>query len=256
MRELVMKSENYRELLEEYLEGDEVAEQELFSQYDRDLPVSPDLWTAIEQQIPPVASSSANWWLRIAAGLVLTIGFLSLFLLGRSEADTIAALTLPRQPVAVIQERPIAPKPGKRIRRIKKPIYVDNPGVFSTELAFDIDERETAKHIEQTENLLRSIRNFSITDTDEEIDVTYDKALSRRLLIENVVLRRDAEMKAKFPTKTLLSDIEPLLLDISNLPDHAKPEEVRAIKERVQKTEIVAALLDYQAPGRDRGNNR
>jgi hypothetical protein len=64
-------------------------------------------------------------------------------------------------------------------------------------------------------------------------------------------------MKAKFPTKTLLSDIEPLLIDISNLPDHAKPEEVRAIKERVQKTEIVAALLDYQAPGRDRGpNNR
>ena len=66
------------------------------------------------------------------------------------------------------------------------------------------------------------------------------------MLIENVVLRRDAEMKAKFPTKTLLSDLEPLLIDISNLPDRAKPEEVRAIKERLQKTEIVAALMDYR----------
>lgn len=254
-----MKSESYKELLEEYLEGDPDAEQELFVRYDRDLPVPDKLWASIEQDILPVGASSANWWLRIAAGLVLTIGFLSLFLPGRRKDDTIAALTLPHQPAVIIQERPIAAKTGKRIRRIEKPIVVkDNPDVVSTDLGtFDLDERETAKHIEQTENLLRSIRNFPITDTDEEIDVTYDKALSRRLLIENVVLRRDAEMKAKFPTKTLLSDIEPLLLDISNLPDHAKPEEVRAIKERVQKTEIVAALLDYQAPGRDRGpNNR
>ena len=69
----------------------------------------------------------------------------------------------------------------------------------------------------------------------------------------NVVLRREAEMKAKFPTKTLLADLEPLLIDIANLPDHARPEEVRAIKERVDKTEIVAALIEH----RDRGmNNR
>jgi hypothetical protein len=79
--------------------------------------------------------------------------------------------------------------------------------------------------------------------------VSYDKALSRRLLIENVVLRRDAEMKAKFPTKTLLADLEPLLIDIANLPDRAKAEDLRAIKERVKKTEIVAALVDYQDRG-------
>jgi hypothetical protein len=41
------------------------------------------------------------------------------------------------------------------------------------------------------------------------------------------------------------------LIDIANLPDHARPEDVRAIKERVNKTEIVAALIDY----RDRGTN-
>jgi hypothetical protein len=36
------------------------------------------------------------------------------------------------------------------------------------------------------------------------------------------------------------------LIDIANLPDQARPEDVRVIKERVQRTEIVAALLDYQ----------
>ena len=120
--------------------------------------------------------------------------------------------------------------------------------MLSTDFGYqDIDDRDTAKHLEQTQNLLRSIRNVSLGDNnDQEIDVTYDKALSRRLLNENIVLRRDAEMKAKFPAKSLLSDLEPFLIDIANLPDHAKPNEVRIIKERVQRTEIVAALIGYE----------
>lgn len=253
-----MKYKVDQELLEEYLDGDRSAEEELYARYDRDLPVSANLWAGIEERIVPVERTSFGWWMRIAAVLILTIGLGSVYLLSQKN-ETITAVKLPAPTRAVIQERPGPVKQRQGIRQIKKPIIadksrVDNPGVISADLGYvDIDERDTAKHIEQTENLLRSIRNFPVSDSDEEIDVTYDKALSRRLLIENVVLRRDAEMKAKFPTKTLLADLEPFLIDISNLPDHAKPEEVRAIKERVQKTEIVAALLDYQ----DRGpNNR
>jgi putative zinc finger protein len=141
--------------------------------------------------------------------------------------------------------------------RVKRKVIphakLNQSDVLSSDLGYlDIYERDTARHIEQTQNLLRSIRNVSLSDGDEEIDVTYDKALSRRLLNENVVLRRDAEMKAKFPTKSLLADVEPFLIDIANLPDNARPEDVRMIKERVQKTEIVAALMSYQ--GRDLNN--
>jgi hypothetical protein len=243
-------SEGYSELLEEYLAGDTAAEQELFARYDRDLQMPPGLWEGIESQIVPVERSSFAWWARIAAGLVLAIGSLSVFLLSQKN-ETIAALMLPEPPPALVQreEKTVTP-----IKRIKKPIHTnnvrpDNPGVLSTDIGFDLDEQETAKHIEQTENLFRSIRNAPLSDGDDEVDVSYDKALSRRLLIENVVLRRDAEMKAKFPTKTLLADLEPLLIDIANLPDRAKAEDLRAIKERVKKTEIVAALVDYQDGG-------
>jgi len=257
-----MKSEVDLELLKEYLDGEFAAEEELFARYDRELEVPAELWAGIEEQIGPAAGESVGWGLRVAAVLLLTIGLASVFMFLRSlsKNETVAAVELPKETPAVIQRQAVAAQPGTIIKRqIAKPIVRDNPvrdnpGVLSTDPGFiDIEEQDTAKHIEQTENLLRSIRNFPISDSDEEIDVTYDKALSRRLLIENVVLRRDAEMKAKFPTKTLLADLEPFLIDISNLPDHAKPEEVRAIKERVQKTEIVAALLDFQ----DRGpNNR
>ena len=274
-----MKCEVCLNLLEEYLDGelpaadqDEVgahlitcgscaasfaslsAEQEIFAHYDRDLEAPATLWSDVEERIAPVPETSFGWWTRIAALVLLSAGLASAYYFFRSPATAeIAALPLPQykpDPVVVI----VFPeaRPRTRIKRISKPIMMDQSGVYSADLGYlDIDDRETAKHIEQTENFLRSIRNFPVSDSDDEIDVSYDKALSRRLLNENVVLRRDAEMKAKFPTKTLLADLEPFLIDIANLPDRAKPEEVRAIKERVQKTEIVAALLDYQ----DRGTN-
>ena len=235
----------------------ELLEEELFARYDRELEVPSDLWSRIESEITPVKRSSYGWWMKIAAVFVLAIGLGFVFLITQKN-ESIASIKLPEE-VLVVREWQLAKeKPVTRVRRTVKPIITDNPGVLSTELGYlDIDEQDTAKHIEQTENLLRSIRNFTISDTDDEIDVSYDKALSRRLLIENVVLRREAEMKAKFPTKTLLADLEPFLIDIANLPDQAKPEDVRAIKERVQKTEIVAALLDYQVKGQERSpNNR
>lgn len=241
-----MKSDIDFELLQEYVDGDAAAEEQLFERYDRDLHIPADLWNRIQGETAQVQRSRAGWWVRIAAGLVLTIGLLSVFLLSRSKDEYIAALTLPQESSVTVQRQNLTEKTVTQLKRLKKPTHTDNPEVLSLDLGLDLDEQETAKHIEQTENLLRSIRNVPVPDTDDEVDVSYDKALSRRLLIENVVLRRDAEMKAKFPTKTLLADLEPFLIDIANLPDRAKPEDLRAIKERVQKTEIVAALVDYQ----------
>ena len=273
-----MKCEIYENLLEEYLDEELApedhgrvsdhlitcascaetvaklrAEQELFARYDGEIEVSPALWNGIEERIS-VSEASYGWWMKIAAVLIVTIGLGSVYLLSRQKEVTPSTTTPPEQTFALYkpQYKPQPPKKTQITKRIRKPIIKDNPGVLSSEFAdLDIDDQDTVKHIEQTQNLLRSIRNVPVSDSDEEIDVTYDKALSQRLLNENVVLRRDAEMKAKFPTKTLLADLEPLLIDIANLPDRARPEEVREIKERVQKTEIVAALMEY----RDRGTN-
>jgi len=250
-----MKCEEKLALLEEYLDGDLSAEEELFARYDREIEVSPAVWAGIEERIVPVAQSSYGWWMKIAAVVVLTMGLGFVYFMPREETNT-AKVNEPEPDQTWTRFTPPEPQKETSIKPIRKPVartpVRDNPGVLSSDLAYvDLDEQDTFHHLEQTQNLLRSFRNATVSDGDEEIDVTYDKALSQRLLNENVVLRRDAEMKAKFPTKTLLADLEPLLIDIANLPDHARPEEVRAIKERVDKTEIVAALIEY----RDRGTN-
>jgi hypothetical protein len=286
-----MKCEVCRELLEEYLDGELAppvrshvdahliacldcseslatltAEQDLFARYDREIEVPPFLWTRVAAHTvsePP--TRKRRWFVpsltAALAVLLITLAIGAIYLLSKHKAPepkvaTTHSTTPTPNPVPKSEESAVKKfrKSRPRVKPIVVPPTTDQSDVLSSDLAYlDVDEQDTAKHIEQSKILLRSIKNVQIPDTDDEIDVTYDKALSRRLLNENVVLRRDAEMKAKFPTKTLLADLEPFLIDIANLPDRARPEDVRVIKERVQKTEIVAALLDYQ----DRGiNNR
>ena len=257
------------------------AEQKLFARYDREIEVPPFLWTRIaEHALSESNAPERNWFASlfavrfagVAAIVLLAIAVGVVYLMSRqSTPDSTTAEqgnnpTLPRDSTDPTQQRVRksgeivsrgftrmnADKSKRVIRRLTNSDVSDQSDVLSSDLGYlDIDEQETAKHIEQSQILLRSIKNLPVSDNDDEIDVSYDKALSRRLLNENVVLRRDAEMKAKFPTKMLLADLEPFLIDIANLPDHASAEDVRVIKERVQKTEIVAALLDYQ----DRGIN-
>ena len=109
----------------------------------------------------------------------------------------------------------------------------------------DFESKDTATHLEQAQNLLVSFRSLKFSDDDAEVDVSYEKSESRRLLNENIVLRRDAEMAGKFPVKSVLGSLEPFLIDIANLPDKASPSDVRQIKDRVQRTEIVAELRSY-----------
>lgn len=258
------------------------AEMEIFARYDRELNVSPAMWNAIQARTAaesqPVGTSSKftpRAWL---AGLFAAprFGFAAS---GAMAVVIIAAIVgamyLRTQPQPGIQPQPglreklagggnpIVPpgnKPGyvaplpvsgvvtrrnapEEVGRARKP---DDPGVLFANVAYsDLAESDTAEHIRQAENLLRSIRSLQASDDESEIDVSFEKAMSRRLLSENEVLRRDAETAGKFPTKELLGDLEPLLIDIANLPDKATPDKLRAIKERVQKTEIVAALVSY-----------
>src|SRR5207249_1341612 len=73
---------------------------------------------------------------------------------------------------------------------LKLPARSNQTDVSETALD-DIDNKDTASHLEQAQNLLVSFRSIKYSDDDQEVDVSYEKAESRRLLNENIVLRRD-----------------------------------------------------------------
>ena len=255
------------------------AEQDLFSRYDRDLAIPSSVWEQIAERtatpvMRPVTENGfgarlvalfrvPSFAFSFSAAGVLIVFALVIYAVYFNTRKPKAVVVETAVPEKSIPKEPPAPAPSsstepqkhialnkqnsvrRRLHAVKA-MSIEQSDVLSSDFGVqDIEDQETAKHIEQTQNLLQSIRNVKLNDNDVEIDVSYDKALSRRLLNENIVLRRDAEMKAKYPTKMLLSDLEPLLIDIANLPDQAKPDEVRVIKDRVQKTEIVAALIGY-----------
>jgi hypothetical protein len=110
--------------------------------------------------------------------------------------------------------------------------------------ALSSGEEALARHVEQTQMLLRSFKNARPAE-DNTVNVAYERKLSRRLLDENATLQLDAETRGDKDAKQVLDSIEPFLLDIANLRDRPSREEVRSIKERVRKNEIIAALQVY-----------
>lgn len=127
------------------------------------------------------------------------------------------------------------------------PAPVDDPPA-RVELAMQPARNlDPARHFEKAQLLLRAFRNARFDRKDAAFDLAGEKKRSRGLLYENILLRREAAASGNLPVEELLSRLEPLLLDIANLPDKPAPDDVRPIRERINKNEIVATLQIYSA---------
>jgi hypothetical protein len=110
------------------------------------------------------------------------------------------------------------------------------------EAAGDFDF-ELARHAGRAEMVLREFRNVRpAQEMSHALDVSYEKGQSRKLLYRNIALRRAAAERGDRPAAQLLNTLEPILLDIANLPDRVRPRDLRPIERRMKKMEIVAAL--------------
>jgi hypothetical protein len=118
---------------------------------------------------------------------------------------------------------------------------IEANGNFERAAAGDAQTR-TARYVEQAHLLLLSFRNARPDETGPAFDVAHEKQRSQRLLYQNIVLRREAASAGNVPVEKLLSSLEPILIDIANLPDRPVQDDVRSIRERMQRKNIVALL--------------
>jgi len=98
----------------------------------------------------------------------------------------------------------------------------------------------TARHFEQSELLLRSFRN--VRDDEARAEISYERQRAQKLVYQNIMLRREADASGDVQVSTLLDSLEPILLDIANLPDRPPYKDVSAIKQRVERKNLVALL--------------
>lgn len=239
------------------------------------------LKAAFDRQLLP---RRTNWWrgVAVAAAIILMVlvGVRVLRNQHRSDAKRQIAASTETPQQAAPQPEPNAPeiespqpkqptlklaqnrKPARRTapsaprevspRPLEPEEFDSAPGVSELAVVQPIVipfvDPETSKHIERSQILLRSFRNMDDTNARNHSEIDYEKRQSRSLLYQNIVLRRDAQAKGNLPVEDLLGSLEPFLIDIANLPDKPSRDDVRAIKERMQKKEIVSTLQIYSAP--------
>lgn len=138
----------------------------------------------------------------------------------------------PRRAPSTPVKRPLVrePKPGEQFAAIPEPV---RPADAQT---------MTAMHFEKSETLLRAFRNARLDEPGGAAEVGHERKRAQQLVVQNMMLRREADAAGDVQISSLLESLEPILIDISNLPNKPDKDTVRAIRERVERKNIVALL--------------
>jgi len=144
------------------------------------------------------------------------------------------------------------PAKSKQIRRIS-PLVRDGSNIAqvqpdadttepsNTEKAGDI-QALTAMHLQKSELLLRAFRNVRSAKGGRPAEIDYERKLAQQLIVRNMMLKREADASGDIQVSSLLENLEPILLDIANLPKSAGTDDIRVINDRVERKNIVALL--------------
>src|ERR1700754_2365951 len=139
----------------------------------------------------------------------------------------------PRRPAPVRE-----PKPGEQFA-----VIPNNVQPVAPERTRPADAQTmTALHFEKAETLLRAFRNVQLEEPGAAAEVRYERTRAKQLVYQNMMLRREADASGDVQVASLLENLEPILLDIANLPDKPDDDTVRVIRERVKRKNIVALL--------------
>ena len=129
-------------------------------------------------------------------------------------------------------KRPIVrePKPGEQFAAIPERMRSADA------------ETMTAMHFEKSATLLRAFRNVRLNEPGTAAEVGYERKRAQQLVYQNMMLRREADAAGDVQISSLLESLEPILIDIANLPDKPDADAVRVIRERVERKNIVGLL--------------
>lgn len=131
-----------------------------------------------------------------------------------------------QQPKKIVRE----PKPGEQFAAVPAPIRSADAQTL------------TAMHFEKSETLLLAFRNVRLNEPGAAKEVGYERKRAQQLVLQNMMLRREADAAGDVQISSLLESLEPILIDIANLPQSPDENAVRTIRQRVERKNIVPLL--------------
>ncbi len=128
----------------------------------------------------------------------------------------------------------------KRAEALSQRAGITNPAAERAPL-----EVRIAEHVESIEMLLRSFRNARAVGGESAPDVSFERALARKVIGQNNRLRHEAIVKGDLSVEYLLGSAEPFLLDIANLPENPSEDQTQTIRRLLKENGIISELRLY-----------
>ena len=103
-------------------------------------------------------------------------------------------------------------------------------------------------HFDESERVLVELTNLKPADGT---DLSSERARAGALLASNRLYRHTASDRGEENVATLLSELEPVLLQLAHAPDDVSADEIRSIQKRIESRGLVFKLRVVRAGVRD-----
>jgi len=189
------------------------------------------VWTRLRWKLGSERRKLRRWQVGFAAAAMLAIAFVSGILWHQHNIAT-----APLQPAQTASIAPVAAQPAAA--EAPKP----------TQVLFVV----VSDHLDRSERMLLEVAN---AQSGRSLDMSEESKRAEDLVASNRIYRISAQQRGETRIASLLSDIEPILLELAHSGSSLPPERLAALQKRIEskgllfKVRVMSAHVDgVEAP--------
>ncbi|MEK6374665.1 MAG: hypothetical protein AABO58_18445 [Acidobacteriota bacterium] len=192
---------------------------------DRGDGYSEKVWTRLRWKLGSERRRLRHWQVGFAAAAMLAIAFVSGILWHQRGGQTSRSV-----PVA---QTAVQGQPGLSVPPSQ------------TQILFVV----VGDHLDASERMLLEVAN---ADTRRSLDMSEESRRAEDLVVSNRIYRQTAAQRGETRIATLLSDIEPVLLELAHAGSTLSPEKLAALQKRIESKGLLFKVRVVSAQVGDR----
>ena len=186
-----------------------------------------EVWTRLRWKLGSERRRLRHWRVGFAAAAMLAIAFVSGLLWNQRQGGGQAILPVQNRQAGlpVVQKTPDLAQPNQIL------LVVVN------------------EHLDRSERMLLEVAN---ADARRKLDMTEESTRAEDLVVSNRLYRQTAEQRGETRIASLLSDIEPVLLELAHAGSSLTSDEVAALQKRIDSASLLfkVRVVSAQKPTR------
>lgn len=193
---------------------------------DRGDGYSEKVWTRLRWKLGSERRRLRHWQVGFAAAAMLAIAFVSGILWHQRGGQTIPSVPVAQTSTAHGQTGASVPP-------------------SQTQILFVV----VGDHLDASERMLLEVAN---ADTRRSLDMSEESRRAEDLVVSNRIYRQTAAQRGETRIATLLSDIEPVLLELAHAGTTLSPEKLAALQKRIESKGLLFKVRVVSAQVGDR----